>query len=78
VQSRFQLPLHQAPYRDRIEFLALPSRRLISDTYWRRFTLIGQSLGSVLVAAEGIGLWGKTNGFWSDVFIGQCYDKPQQ
>lgn len=55
-QTRFHLPLSQPPYLHSIHFLPLPSRRLISDGYWTRFTLLGQSLGSVLVCAEGFGV----------------------
>jgi alpha-1,2-mannosyltransferase len=41
---------------------------LISDSYWKHFTLLGQSLGSVVLAWEG--LCGK-DGLWGDIFLGE-------
>jgi alpha-1,2-mannosyltransferase len=63
-QDRFAIELSPAT----LEFIPLPSRYLISDTYWRRFTLLGQSLGSVYLAWEG--LCG-AEGVWPDIFIGE-------
>jgi alpha-1,2-mannosyltransferase len=51
-----------------MHFVPLPSREIISDTYWTRFTLLGQSIGSIALAWEG--LCGQ-DGLWGDVFIGQ-------
>jgi alpha-1,2-mannosyltransferase len=53
-----------------IHFVPLPSRRLIDDTYWKRFTLLGQSLGSIWLLLQGIGVIGR-DGVWGDYFIGQ-------
>lgn len=64
AQERFSIVISP----DTLEFIPLPSRHLISDTYWSRFTLLGQSLGSLYVAWEG--LCGK-NGMWGDIFIGK-------
>ncbi|PWN22533.1 UDP-Glycosyltransferase/glycogen phosphorylase [Microstroma glucosiphilum] len=48
--DRFAISLEA--YKDRIAFLPLSSRRLVSDSYWSRLTLLGQSLGSVVLAKE--------------------------
>lgn len=63
-QDRFSINLSP----DTLHFVPLPSRHLISDDYWRHFTLLGQSLGSVVLAWEG--LCGK-DGLWGDVFLGE-------
>lgn len=62
-QERFSIEL----LPDTLHFVPLPSRYLVDDTYWSRFTLLGQSLGSVYLAYEG--LCGK-QGLWGDLFIG--------
>ncbi|BEJ12922.1 hypothetical protein CspHIS471_0300960 [Cutaneotrichosporon sp. HIS471] len=62
VNDRFSIKLSPAT----LAFIPLRSRHLISDTYWRRFTLLGQSFGSVLLAWEG--LCGR-DGLWGDIFI---------
>ncbi|KAK8847360.1 hypothetical protein IAR55_005217 [Kwoniella newhampshirensis] len=62
VKDRFSIPLNAS----RLHFIPLPSRYLVADTYWKRFTLLGQSLGSVYLVWEG--LCGK-DGLWGDVFI---------
>ncbi|GMK57824.1 hypothetical protein CspeluHIS016_0406580 [Cutaneotrichosporon spelunceum] len=62
VNDRFSIKLSPAT----LAFIPLRSRHLISDTYWRRFTLLGQSVGSVLLAWEG--LCGR-DGVWGDIFI---------
>ncbi|WVQ98028.1 hypothetical protein IAU59_005149 [Kwoniella sp. CBS 9459] len=62
VQTRFSISLDPA----RLHFISLPSRHLISDDYWKRFVLLGQSLGSLVLAWEG--LCGK-DGLWGDIFI---------
>lgn len=64
VQDRFSIKLSPAT----LEFIPLASRHLISDTYWRRFTLLGQSAGSLWLAWEG--LCGR-EGLWGDIFIGR-------
>lgn len=64
IKDRFSIELNPAT----LAFVPLPSRHLISDTYWKRFTLLGQSLGSVYLAFEG--LCGK-DGVWGDMFIGK-------
>lgn len=48
--DRFAISLEA--YKDRIAFLPLSSRRLVSDSYWTRLTLLGQSLGSIVLAKE--------------------------
>lgn len=48
--DRFAISLEA--YTDRIAFLPLSSRRLVSDSYWTRLTLLGQSLGSIVLAKE--------------------------
>ena len=63
VFERFSIKLSG----DRMAFIPLPSRHLISDTYWKHFTLLGQSFGSLVLAWEG--LCGK-EGLWGDVFLG--------
>lgn len=62
-QERFGLDLDPK----RMHFVPLPSREIISDTYWKRFTLLGQSVGSIALAWEG--LCGE-DGLWGDAFIG--------
>nr|XP_019005182.1 alpha-1,2-mannosyltransferase [Kwoniella mangroviensis CBS 8507]OCF68643.1 alpha-1,2-mannosyltransferase [Kwoniella mangroviensis CBS 8507] len=62
AKNRFSIEMDPS----RMHFVPLPSRYLISDNYWKRFTLLAQSLGSVYLAYEG--LCGK-DGLWGDVFI---------
>ncbi|WWD21459.1 hypothetical protein CI109_105944 [Kwoniella shandongensis] len=62
VNDRFQIALDSS----RLHFIPLPSRHYISDTYWKRFTLLGQSIGSIILAWEG--LCGN-EGLWGDIFI---------
>ncbi|WVR04606.1 hypothetical protein IAU60_001616 [Kwoniella sp. DSM 27419] len=62
VKTRFSIELDAS----RLHFVPLPSRHLVSDNYWRRFTLLGQSLGSIVLAWEG--LCG-SEGLWGDIFI---------
>ncbi|OCF38298.1 alpha-1,2-mannosyltransferase [Kwoniella heveanensis CBS 569] len=50
VKTRFSISLDPA----RLHFIPLPSRYLISDDFWKRFTLLNQSLGSVVLAWEGL------------------------
>lgn len=51
---------------DRLAFIPLPSRHMISDTYWKHFTLLGQSFGSLVLAWEGLC---SKDGLWGDVFL---------
>ncbi|EAL18406.1 hypothetical protein CNBJ3290 [Cryptococcus deneoformans B-3501A] len=62
VYERFSIELDPA----RLHFVPLKKRYLISDGYWKRFTLLGQSLGSLVLAFEG--LCGE-DGLWGDLFI---------
>lgn len=64
VYERFSIELDPA----RLHFVPLKKRYLISDGYWKRFTLLGQSLGSLVLAFEG--LCGE-DGLWGDLFIGK-------
>lgn len=64
VYERFSIALDPA----RLHFVPLGKRYLISDGYWKRFTLLGQSLGSLALAFEG--LCGE-HGLWGDLFIGK-------
>ncbi|KAI0299360.1 mannosyltransferase [Multifurca ochricompacta] len=50
VKSRFDIAL--AP--DSLHFVFLESRRLVEDRAWPRFTLLGQSLGSMYLAWEAM------------------------
>lgn len=51
-----------------ILFVPLPSRHLIGDTFWRRFTLLGQAFGSLVVGWQA--LVGK-DGIVPDIFVGE-------
>ncbi|TYJ53573.1 hypothetical protein B9479_005777 [Cryptococcus floricola] len=62
VKERFSIVLDPS----RLHFISLRSRYLVSDGYWKHFTLMSQSLGSILLAWEG--LCGK-DGLWGDIFI---------
>lgn len=62
INDRFSIELSPTT----LAFVPLPARHLISDTYWKRFTLLGQSIGSVYLALQG--LCGK-DGVWGDMFI---------
>lgn len=64
-KARFDIKLDPAS----IHFVSLRSRHVISDSYWRRFTLLGQSAGSVWLALQGMVM--DTDGFWPDIFIGE-------
>ena len=64
-KTRFSIKLDPAT----LHFIPLPSRYLISDGYYNYFTLLGQSLGSIYLAWEG--LCGK-EGLWGDIFLGMC------
>ncbi|CAD6588962.1 MAG: asparagine-linked glycosylation protein, partial [Tremellales sp. Tagirdzhanova-0007] len=62
VKDRFSIDLSPST----IAFIPLPSRELISDDYWSHFTLLGQSVGSLILAWEG--LCG-ADGLWGDIFL---------
>jgi alpha-1,2-mannosyltransferase len=64
IQTRFSITLDPAT----LHFVPLPPRHLISDGYYKYFTLLGQSLGSVYLAWEG--LCGK-EGLWGDIYLGK-------
>ncbi|KAF8333595.1 uncharacterized protein EI90DRAFT_3052511 [Cantharellus anzutake] len=50
VQERFGIPLDPAS----LAFVYLPSRHLVDGISWKRFTLLGQSLGSMWLAWEAL------------------------
>ncbi|CEQ40098.1 SPOSA6832_01681 [Sporobolomyces salmonicolor] len=64
VQNRFGITLSH----DTLAFIPLRRRYLVEDSTWPRFTLLGQSLGSVLLACEA--LRGR-EGVVPDVWIGE-------
>ena len=68
-QDRFSIDLSPST----IAFIPLPSRELISDDYWSHFTLLGQSVGSLILAWEG--LCG-ADGLWGDIFLGPSALQP--
>lgn len=53
VHDRFDMTLP----RERINFVFLQLRRLVEADLWRRFTIAGQSLGSVLLGLEAFSLF---------------------
>ncbi|GAA5981010.1 hypothetical protein JCM5350_000010 [Sporobolomyces pararoseus] len=63
VQSRFGITLDPAS----LSFVILNSRFLVEDSTWRRFTLAGQSFGSILLAIEA--LWWNKDAIIPDVWI---------
>ncbi|KAH9077740.1 mannosyltransferase [Lactarius deliciosus] len=60
VKTRFDITL--AP--DTLHFVFLESRQLVEDRAWPRFTLLGQSLGSMYLA------WEAMSKFVPDLYIG--------
>lgn len=64
MQERFSIKLKP----ETLHFIPLPSRHVVDDSYWTHFTLLGQSLGSIYLAWQG--LCG-TDGLWGDIFLGQ-------
>ena len=50
AQARFGITLDPK----RLLFLPLESRKLVDDGFWKRFTLLGQSFGSVYLASEAM------------------------
>jgi alpha-1,2-mannosyltransferase len=65
-QARFDIAL--AP--DSLHFVFLESRRLVEDRTWPRFTLLGQSLGSMYLA------WEAMSKFVPDIYIGAIRFPP--
>ena len=64
AKARFDITL--AP--DSLHFVFLNSRQLVEDRAWPRFTLIGQSLGSMYLA------WEAMSKFVPDLYIGElCF-----
>ena len=61
AKARFDITL--AP--DSLHFVFLKSRRLVEDSAWPRFTLLGQSLGSMYLA------WEAMSKFVPDLYIGE-------
>lgn len=51
-RARFGISLDDERYSSRIWFLPLSHRNMVSDTYWKRLTLLGQSYGSMRLAFE--------------------------
>jgi alpha-1,2-mannosyltransferase len=47
-------------------FVPLTKRYLVEDSTWKRFTLLGQSVGSVFLALEGL-----RKGMVPDIWIGE-------
>ena len=51
-RERFGIPLDEDRFSTRIWLLPLANRAMVSDSYWKRLTLLGQSYGSVRLAFE--------------------------
>lgn len=63
LKARFSIDLDPA----KLHLVYLRKRHLIEDSAWKRFTLIGQSLGSVVLAYEAM------SSIIPDIFIGMLY-----
>jgi alpha-1,2-mannosyltransferase len=50
--ARFGIGLHEQQYSSRIWLLPLANRIMVSESYWKRLTLLGQSYGSMQLAFE--------------------------
>lgn len=61
--TRFGIPLQEPQFSARIHFLPLTKRVLVSDGYWKHFTLLGQSYGAARMAFEAC------NQLLPDIFI---------
>lgn len=59
-QDRFDIPLDPA----RLDFVHLRQRRWVEDAHWPRFTLLGQSLGSLIL------VWEALTSFAPDLYLG--------
>ena len=62
MQARFDIELSPRT----LHFVFLKSRHLVEDFTWPRFTLLGQSLGSMYLA------WEAMTYLIPDLFIGRC------
>ncbi|GAA5931002.1 hypothetical protein JCM1841_005453 [Sporobolomyces salmonicolor] len=72
VQNRFGITLSH----DTLAFIPLRRRYLVEDSTWPRFTLLGQSLGSVLLACEALrGREGVVPDVWIDT-MGYAFAYP--
>ncbi|GAA5874450.1 hypothetical protein JCM1840_000784 [Sporobolomyces johnsonii] len=72
VQNRFGIPLDPST----LAFIPLKRRYLVEDSTWPRFTLLGQSLGSVLLAWEALrGREGVVPDVWIDT-MGYAFVYP--
>lgn len=63
AQARFGIQIDPST----VAFIPLRHRWLVEDSTWPRLTLLGQSLGSIVLAAEGLF---STRGVVPDVWIG--------
>ena len=63
IQTRFDIELSPGL----LHFVFLQSRHLVEDAAWPRFTLLGQSIGSMYLA------WEAMNKFIPDLFIGELW-----
>lgn len=61
VQSRFDIKLDPST----LHFIFLHKRHLVADTTWPRFTLLGQSVGSMVLA------WEAMSSLIPDLYIGK-------
>ena len=61
LQARFDIELSPKT----LHFVFLKSRHLVEDSAWPRFTLLGQSLGSMYLA------WEAMSYLIPDLFIGE-------
>lgn len=52
ARDRFDIDLTSKAFSSRIAFLPLRSRALVSDGYWKRLTMLGQSFGGAVLAKE--------------------------
>ena len=62
LKARFSIKLDPS----RLELVYLKSRYLVEDTTWKRFTLLGQSLGSIVLGHEAL------KAIVPDVYIGMA------
>jgi alpha-1,2-mannosyltransferase len=61
IQSRFDIKLDPST----LHFIFLHKRHLVADTTWPRFTLLGQSIGSMVLA------WEAMSSLIPDLYIGK-------
>ena len=65
-QSRFNIILDPTT----IHFVFLKKRHMVEDSYWPRFTLLGQSIGSMVLA------WEAMSELMPDLYIGEYSELP--